>query len=68
MKKDTKLVNKSDIQKALKLRGPFGWLAVGFLMRVAGFTEEDVSSMLKDESSWDVREAVFNRYGHTQKK
>lgn len=35
MKNDTKLVNKSDIQKALKLRGPFGWLVVDFLMRVA---------------------------------
>jgi len=37
------------------------------LMPLAGFTEEDVSSMLKDETSWDVREAVFNRYGHTQR-
>ncbi len=38
------------------------------LMPLTGFTEEDVSSMLKDETSWDVRESIYNRYGHTQKK
>ena len=38
------------------------------LMPLTGFTEEDVSSMLKDESSWEVRESIYNRYGHTQKK
>ncbi len=32
-----------------------------------GFPENEIRSMLKDEPSWEVREAVLNRYGHSLK-
>ena len=37
------------------------------LLPLKGFPEGEVVSMLKEEKSYEVREAVLNRYGHSQR-
>jgi hypothetical protein len=47
----------------------FNYCLDGFIrLPLKGFPENEILSMLKDETSWEAREAVLNRYGHTQKK
>ena len=63
MKNDTKLVNKSDIQKALKLRGPFGWLAADFLMRVAWLNKANrIYEKCKGGSTSDFSARVLKEF------
>ena len=47
----------------------FNYCLDGFIrLPLKGFPENELLSMLKDETSWEAREAVLNRFGHTQKK
>ena len=47
----------------------FNYCLDGFIrLPLNAFPETELLSMLKDEPSWEAREAVLNRFGHSQKK
>lgn len=51
---DTKLINKSDIRNALKIKGPLGYAAASLAMSVLGFNR--INRMYKEFSAYTGRE------------
>lgn len=47
----------------------FNYCLDGFIrLPLRSFPETELLAMLKDETSWEAREAVLNRFGYSQKK